>query len=226
MRKDRAMAGRGQRLAFDPVAVGRSECKAWTAYYRRDWPRFLAGALAMVRHGFSLGPFGNLKAAWHVMQANHVWAPYPDNDPEAARRHMARFYRMAIRAGRLSVDPRVAAELEVAWWHAHRAHQHDPQVSEQDVLEAVVRLYCYVYQADPADVRRAAEFRVRAMALSDAWVAAGCLMDDPTLAQERLALVASFTALAEAADRGALASGPSRSRGKQVGADCPQIARE
>jgi len=41
------MAGRGQRLAFDPVAVGRSECDAWAAYYRHDWPRFLAGALDM-----------------------------------------------------------------------------------------------------------------------------------------------------------------------------------
>jgi hypothetical protein len=50
-------------------------------------------------------------------------------------------------------------------------------------------------------VRRAAELRVRAMALSDAWVAAGCDLDDPTLANERLALVASYAALREAGDR-------------------------
>jgi hypothetical protein len=199
------MAGRGQRLAFDPVAVGRSECDAWAAYYRHDWPRFLAGALDMVRHGFSLGAFGNVKAAWHVMRANQVWAPYPDNDPEAARQHMTRFYRMADRAGRLSIDPRIAAQLEVAWWHTHRAHSH-AQATDEDLLAALVRLYCYVYQADPVDVRRAAEHRVRAMALSDAWVAAGCSLDDPTLGEERLALVASFTALREASDRGALAN--------------------
>jgi hypothetical protein len=205
MRKDRAMAGRGQRLAFDPVAVGRSECDAWAAYYRRDWPRFLTGALGMVRHGFSLGVFGNLKAAWYVMRANQAWAPYPNNDPEAARRHMTRFYRMAERAGRLSIDPRMAAELEVGWWHAHRAHSH-ALVSDEDLLAALVRLYCYVYQADPVDVRRAAQHRVRAMGLSDAWVAAGCSLDDPTLAEERLALVASFTALREASDRGAVAN--------------------
>ena len=198
------MRGRAQRMAFDPVAVGRSECDAWAAYYRHDWPRFLAGALGMVRHGFSLGAFGNLRAAWYVMRANQAWAPNPNNDPEAARLHMTRFYRMAGRAGRLSADPRVAAELEVAWWHAHRAHQHDSQVSDQDIIAALVRLYCYVYKADPADVRRAAELRVQAMALSDAWVAGGCRLDDPTLARERLALVASFTALREASDRGAL----------------------
>lgn len=205
MRKYRAMAGRGQRLAFDPVAVGRSECDAWAAYYRRDWPRFLAGALGMVRYGFSLGIFGNLKAAWHVMRANQVWAPYPNNDPGAARQHMTRFYRMAERAGRLSIDPRIAAELEVAWWQTHRAHSH-AQATDEDLLGALVGLYCYVYQADPADVRRAAELRVQAMALSDAWVAGGCRLDDPTLAQERLALVASFTALREARDRGTLAN--------------------
>jgi hypothetical protein len=166
----------------------------------------LAAALGMVRHGFALGLGGNLRAAWHVMRANQAWAPNPYNNPEAARQHMARFYRMANKAGRLNVDPRLAAELEVAWWHAHRAHQHDDQVSQDDLLASLVRLYCYVYRAKPDDVRRAAELRVQAMTLSDAWVAAGCRQDDPTLAQERLALVASYTTLREASDRGALAS--------------------
>jgi hypothetical protein len=170
----------------------------------------LAGLLGMVRHGFALGPFGNLKAAWHVLRGSQAWAPFPDNDPEAARRHMARFFRMASRAGRLSGDPRVAAELEVAWWHSHRAQQHDPQVTEEDLVTALVRLYCYVYQADPADVRRAAELRAQAMALSDAWIAAGCQLDDRTLAQERLTLVASYAALREASDRGALTVGEHR----------------
>jgi hypothetical protein len=195
MRNDRAMPWQRQQFAADPVAVGRSECEAWVGYYHRDWPRMLAGLLGMVRHGFALGPFGNLKAAWHVLRGSQAWAPYPDNDPEAARRHMTRLFRMAKKAGRLGGDPRIAAELEVAWWHAHREHQHDPQVTEEDLITALVRLYCHVYQLQPADVRRAAELRSKAMALSDAWVAAGCHLDDPTLAQERLALEASYAAL-------------------------------
>jgi hypothetical protein len=113
---------------------------------------------------------------------------------------------MANRAGRLRVDPRLAAELEVAWWQTHRAMQHDAQVGEDDLVAAMVRFYCYVYQADPADVRRAAELRVRAMVLSDAWVAAGCQLDDLTLAKERLALVASYAALREASDRSELST--------------------
>ncbi len=57
------------RFAFDPVAVGRSECEAWVGYYRRDWPRMLAGLLGMVRHGFALGPIqesegGLARPAW------------------------------------------------------------------------------------------------------------------------------------------------------------------
>ena len=190
--------------AFDPVLVGRAECEAWTAYYRRDWRTMLIGALGMVRHGFALGPIRNLRAAWHVLRANQAWAPYPDNDPAAARRAMARFYRLAVKAGRLNVDPTVAAAREVDWWHQHRAHQHDPAVGEDALIESLVALYAYVHQADPAAVRPAAEHRVRAMAISDAWVAAGCRMDDPLLAEERLALVASFTALRDASDRGAL----------------------
>jgi hypothetical protein len=201
VRNDRAMPREWQRFAVDPVAVGRSECDAWVGYYRRDWAQMLAGLLGMVRHGFAFGPFGNLKAAWHVLRGSQAWAPNPDNDPDAARRRMTRFFQMAKKAGRLGGDPRVAAELEVAWWHAHREHQHDPDVSEEDLVTALVHLYCHVYQADPADVRRAAELRVQAMALSDAWVAAGRRLDDPTLAQERLALVGSYTALREATDR-------------------------
>jgi hypothetical protein len=189
------------RFAFDPVAVGRSECQAWVGYYRRDWPRMLAGLLGMVRHGFALGQFRNLKAAWHVLRGCRAWAPNPDNDPEAARRHMARFFRMANRGGRLRCDPRLAAELEVAWWQVHRAQQHDAQVTYDDLVTAMVRFYCHIYQADPADVHRAAELRVQAMAISDAWVAAGCHLDDQRLAEERLALVASYVALRDASDR-------------------------
>jgi hypothetical protein len=193
-------------FAFDPVAVGRSECEAWVGYYRRDWSQMLVGLLGMVRNGFALGQGKNLKAAWHVLRGCRAWAPNPDNDPEAARRHMARFFRMANRAGRLRGDPRLAAEMEVAWWHTHRAHQHDAQVTYEDLVAAMVRFYCYVYQADTAEVRRAAELRVHAMVLSDAWVVAGCHLNDPRLAEERLALVASYVALRDAMDRSELST--------------------
>src|SRR4029077_4230584 len=143
--------------------------------------QMLVGALGMVRHGFGLGPLRNLKAAWHVMRANQAWATYPDNDPVAAREHMARFYRMANKAGRLTVDPQIAAELEVAWWHAHRQQQHDARYDEDALVTRLVRLYCYLYQAGPDDAPRAAELRVEAMAPSDAWVVARSHLDDPTL---------------------------------------------
>ncbi len=189
---------------MDPVRVGRAECDAWVAYYRRDWPKMLAGVLGMVRHGFALGPVRDLRAAWHVLRANQAWAPFPDNDPAAARRSMARFYQLTVDAGRLDIDPRVAADLEVEWWHRHRVAQHDPTMDQDALIGSLIALYAYVYRADPAAVRPAAEHRVRAMAISDAWVAAGCRLDSPLLAEERLALVASFTALRDASDRGAL----------------------
>jgi hypothetical protein len=118
------------------------------------------------------------------------------------------------KAGRLSVDPKIAAELEVAWWRAHRQQQHDARYGEDALVASLIRLYCYLYQANRDDVRRAAELRVEAMALSDAWVVAGCQLDDPTLARERLALVASFSALREASDRRALRDVSSTTRGR------------
>jgi hypothetical protein len=191
-------------LTFDPVAVGRAECDTWAAYYRREWRRFLISALAMVREGFRLNRRQTMQGAWFVLRANQAWAPFPDNDPDAARSQMASFYALVNRAGRLRVDPVRAAELEVNWWHVHRQHQHDPTVTGTDLVSALVDLYAYTHDAEPEAVRRAAELRVEAMDHSDAWVSNGCSLADPLLAKERLALVASYTALRDALDRGTL----------------------
>lgn len=53
----------------------------------------------------------------------------------------------------------------------------------------------YVYSTEPEPMRPAATARVEAMDLWDAWVAAGCALEDPLLAAERRALVTSCTAL-------------------------------
>jgi hypothetical protein len=105
---------------------------------------------------------------------------------------------------RLGFDPVAVGRSESG--HVHRLDQHDDQVTDEDLVASLIRLYAYIYRAKPDDVRRAAELRAAAMALSDAWVAAGCHLDDPALAQQRLALVASFTALREASDRRGMAS--------------------
>ncbi|HEY5822196.1 MAG TPA: hypothetical protein VIT20_09485 [Propionibacteriaceae bacterium] len=184
--------------ALDPVKVGTAECRAWAAYYRRDWPRVLTGALGMVWHGFGLDPGRTLLAAWYVLRANQFWAPFPDNDPDAARRQMARFYRLVDRAGRVSVDPVVAADLEVSWWQVHRQRQRHAAVTDTALVGALVDLYAYVYRTEPDAVRPAARLRVEAMELSDAWVAAGCRVDDPLLRAEERALIGSHTALSQA----------------------------
>ncbi|MCW2810794.1 MAG: hypothetical protein JWP61_1252 [Friedmanniella sp.] len=192
----------GARTAdFDPVEVGRSECLAWSAYYRRDWPGVLRGATGMVRSGFGLGPLASARGAWHILRANQAWAPYPDNDPTRARREMASFYALVNRAGRVAVDPTVAAELEVRWWQVHRVRQHDRQRDDESLVAAVTALYAYVYRRPPEAVHRAATLRVQAMMLSDAWVAAGARLSDPTLDMERMALVASYTSLRDALER-------------------------
>jgi hypothetical protein len=191
-------------LRFDPVEVGRAECASWAAYYRHEWFRFLTSALTMVREGFQLGPLRTLAAAWYVLRANQVWSPYPNNDPAAACRYMARFYRLVADVGRLQVDADQAAALEVAWWRVHRELQHDSAVTRTDLLTALIDLYAYVYDADEQAVRPAAEARVQAMDYSDQWVRNGCSLSDPLLASERRALVASYSAMRDALDRGGL----------------------
>jgi hypothetical protein len=187
--------------SFDPVKLGQQEATAWASYYRHEWLTFLRAAVGMVRTGFGTDPVRTVVGAYHVLRANQLWAPYPDNDPDGARASMRRFYTLVTRHLGLSLDPVRASQLEVEWWRLHREHQHDPEVSEAMLVQALVDLYSYVYDVSPDTVRDAARFRVEAMDHSDAWVENGCDLTDPLLVQERRALVASHTALRRAVGR-------------------------
>jgi hypothetical protein len=195
-----------RRASFDPVTVGRSECAAWAAYYRHEWIAFLRSAVGMVSAGFLMNRRQTFIGAYCVLQANRAWAPVPDNDPAAARAYMCRFYRIVVASGWGSFDPGRAADLEVEWWRLHRAHQHG-QAEVGALIAGLDALYCYVYGLPAGVMRSAARLRVEAMDLSDEWVRAGCGLDDPRLAAERRALVASYTALRDSVERASL-SGP------------------
>ena len=185
----------------DAVAVGNRETDAWAAYYRHEWRRFLVAAVGMVAAGFRMSRYHTVLGAWHVLRANQLWAPYPDNDPDGARASMRRFYTLVAEDRKLPIDPTRAAELEVKWWRLHRERQRGAVDSDSPLVRALVDLYAYVYSAPPQSMYDAARHRVRAMDLSDRWVEAGCRADDPLLAQERLALVASHAALLDAVAR-------------------------
>ena len=185
---------------FDPVVVGKCEADAWVSYYRREWLSFLRASVGMIASGFNMSRRDALAGAWWVLRANQVWSPYPDNDPDAARTFMRRFYALVDRSG-LPLDPEEAAYFEVEWWRVHRERQRESAATEEDIVEALVDLYSYVYRTDRAPMVPAARHRVEAMRLSDAWVLGGCQLDDSLLASERRELVASYTALRDAVDR-------------------------
>jgi hypothetical protein len=178
--------------SFDPRRVGALETRAWETYYRRRWVAFLVASVRLVHAAFSLSWPRTLLGAWLVLRANMVWAPVPDNDPEAARRLMTRFYRLLDPDP--GVDPRRAAELEVEWWRVHREHQR-ADGSRDALVTALTDLYAYAYRTEPGRVRRAAELRAEAMDVSDAWVAAGAIPEHPLLGDERRLLVRSYAAL-------------------------------
>jgi hypothetical protein len=201
----RYLSGRPGLRRFDPVAVGQHETNAWVSYYRHEWLTFLRASVGMVAAGFGMSRRDTLAGAWWVLRANQVWSPYPDNDPDAARAFMERFYSLVKNSG-FALDPEEAAYREVEWWRVHRVHQRESGATEEDIIEALVDLYAYVYRTDRAAMRPAAAHRVEAMRCSDAWVTGGCLLDDPILARERRELVASYTALRDAVDRAWTAS--------------------
>ena len=186
--------------SFDPRAVGALECRAWETYYRRRWGAFLVASVGLVRAAFRMSWPRTLAGAWLVLRANQVWAPFPDNDPDAARALMKRFYQLLRKSEGLRLDPVRAAELEVEWWRAHRENQHGADAGEE-LVTALTDLYAYTYEMEPETVRPAAALRAEAMDVSDRWVAAGCDPEDPLLATERALLVRSYAFLLAAVHR-------------------------
>ena len=182
--------------SFDPRAVGRQEARAWATYYRREWRSFLVASVGLVRAAFRMSWPKTLFGAWLVLRANQVWAPFPDNDPDAARRLMRRFYLMLG-----APDPMRPAELEVEWWRVHREHQHQPGSTDEPLTDALAALYAHVYGVDAASVRGAAKLRAEAMDVSDRWVEGGCQADSPMLGEERALLVRSYASLLAAVHR-------------------------
>ena len=191
--------------SFDPRLVGGLEAGVWVAYYRREWFSFLRGAVTVTRHTFGLPWPHTLYGAWLVLRANQLWAPYPDNDPEGARRAMERFYRLVAEQHDDTFDPRRASELEVEWWRIHRDHQHDGSAVGNDgegaLIAALSALYSYVYGVDEGQVVVAAEQRALAMRHSDQWVREGCHLASPLIEEERAALVRSYAGLLAAVHR-------------------------
>jgi Family of unknown function (DUF5995) len=179
--------------SFDPAQVAGLELRAWVGYYRRDWAGVLRASVGLVRAGFGMSWPRTLHAAWLALRAIQLWAP-ADNDPDAARRCMQRFYGLVRSAYGLPADIAEAARLEVEWWRVHREYQHGSGPADA-LVDALARQYAFLYQAPPSAVRPAAAHRAQAMDLSDRWVAEGCQPDSPLLALEHAALVRSYTAL-------------------------------
>jgi len=186
--------------SFDPRAVGSLECRAWETYYRRRWVAFLIASIRLVRAAFRMRWPRTLVGAWLVLRANQVWAPFPDNDPDAARSLMKRFYQLLRKSEGTAFDPVRASELEVEWWRAHRENQHGGD-SAEELIGALRDLYAYTYDAEPESVREAAALRAEAMDVSDRWVEAGCDPDDPMLSEERALLIRSYASLLAAVHR-------------------------
>jgi hypothetical protein len=183
--------------SFDPARIADLEFRAWVGYYLRDWPQVLVASVGLVRAGFSMDWIRTLHGAWLVLRANQLWAPIPGNDPAGARACMRRFYGLVRLSYGEPASPAEAARLEVDWWRVHREVQYSTEARSggDELVESLVRLYCYLYR-EPADaVRPAAIHRARAMDLSDQWVAEGCPPGSPLLAQEHAALVRSYAAL-------------------------------
>jgi hypothetical protein len=188
--------------SFDPVRLGGLECDAWVAYYRRQWGKFLRAAVGMVREGFGMPWASTLQGAWLVLRANQVWAPYPDNDPDAARALMRSFYVLVARTHGETFDVDEASRREVEWWRAHREVQREHSGGMDGLIEALTDLYAHVYGVPPDTVRDAARLRAEAMQTSDEWVAKDCDPTSPLIETERDQLVSSYSSLRAAVRHG------------------------
>jgi hypothetical protein len=190
----------GRPRSYDPSRVAGLECAAWVAYYQRRWLRLLVAAAGLVRAGLGMSWPRTVRAAWCALRAIQLWAPLTGNDPERARRYMRRFYALVSATYGQPRDPAESARLEIEWWRVHRVAQPAPGAGDE-LVDALARLYAFVFGVPESAVRPAAFHRCRAMKISDQWVTEGMRSDSPLLAWERTVLVRSYAALLAAIQR-------------------------
>src|SRR5919197_799622 len=133
--------------SFDPRSVGSLECRAWETYYRRKWIALLIASIGLVRAAFRMSWPRTARGAWLVLRANQKWAPFPDNDPNAARPGSAEALVVALQdlyAYTYGADPaevRAAAALRAeamvvsdSWVEAGRDPEDERLAQERALL--------------------------------------------------------------------------------------------
>ena len=180
--------------SFDPSRVAGLECAAWVAYYQRRWLRLLVAAVGLVRAGLGMSWPRTMRAAWYVLRAIKLWAPLHDNDPRVRRRTCSgsmSWSRSPAASRRIRRNRRASRSSGGAstGWLSRRAGRGD------ELVDALARLYAFVFGVPEAAVRPAAFHRCQAMEISDQWVAQGSRSDSPLIAWERTVLIRSYKAL-------------------------------
>lgn len=178
---------------FDPQRVGYYEKENYVAYYQKRWIKLLMASVQMTREFFQLSLLQALVGAYLVARAEVAAAPFPDNDIESAEAYIRRFYALVRRIHRAGFDVEEAAHWEVNWWVVHR--QLFAREDNQELVEALARLYVVTFGLSPEEARLPAEHRARGMLYSDQWVNAGLPLRSPLLSQVEAELVASYRAL-------------------------------
>src|SRR5215472_14902059 len=92
-------------------------------------------------------------------------------------------------------DTAGSACLEIEWWRVHRVAQQAAAGASTELVDALTRLYAFVFGVPESAVRPAAFHRCRAMEISDQWVTLGSRSDSPLIAWERTVLIRSYKAL-------------------------------
>ena len=74
--------GQPSRLrSFDPARIADLEYRAWTGYYRRNWPQVLAALAGLVGAGFGMDWYWTLHGAWLLLRASQLWGTGPRQRP-------------------------------------------------------------------------------------------------------------------------------------------------
>jgi hypothetical protein len=181
---------------FDPRKVALYEKENWVAYYQKRWLRLLQVSVGMVKEAFHLSLWQAVYGAYLVGRAEIAAAPFPDNDIPLAEKYTQRFYRFIKKIHHLNLEVERAAHLEVNWWVVHR--KLFGQTQNQELVDALVDLYCSVYGLNPHEAHPAAFHRAQAMLFSDRWVNEGRVGRSPLLANEEDELLKSYSELREA----------------------------
>lgn len=148
---------------FKPERVAKIEANMWKAYYRHNFLNLFICLLQLAHEQFHISYFYAVRISYpSAYAAMHFRKNRGKENKDLIVENLTKFYKSINNIVEEKFDYKKAAELETEWWFIDRYGKDKIQRRE-----TLANSMASIYNANPVDLIKYAEYRAQAMELQD-----------------------------------------------------------